>query len=644
MTPDALGHAATSKRPRTERLLYLSVFAAGSILAGAAAVRALVTGEVVSVRIPTTLPGGDWLLAIDALGAVFLLTILTIGLACAIFGTHLHGPDARPPVLGQAAFAVLVGAIALVVASASVVSFLIAWEIMAISSYVLIVTEHTWVDVRRAGLIYLVATHTATLALFAMFAIMAGPAADWSFPALANAAGSLGGGAKAAILLLALFGFGFKAGCVPLHFWLPPAHAAAPSHVSALMSGVVIKTGIYGLLRVLLLVGGAPAWWGWTVLALGLASSVLGVLWALAQHDVKRLLAYHSVENIGIILMGMGVGVLGVSRQSAAIAMLGFSAALLHTVNHALFKSVLFFGAGAVYHATGTRDLERLGGLARRMPWTWLAFLVGAAAIVGLPPFNGFVSEWLLYRAMFESANHAGDSLRLVLVGIPGLALTGGLALACFVKVAGVVFLGTPRTASAADAHESGAGLHLPAIVLAGLCIVLGLAPFAGIDLVEPAARALSAAVPGLDVRTRVAADGALAISGIAALTVVLVALGWMIRRRSAGTVQERHAETWACGYEAVTPRMQYTASSFAAPLLSVFGRLSGVRVERGTRSLMTHSMDLVLDGVALPLWGALHRIAIRARASHHGRLHLYLLYVLAATIGMLAYLSLYRP
>ena len=290
------------------------------------------------------------------------------------------------------------------------------------------------------------------------------------------------------MLLLALVGFGFKAGFVPMHFWLPPAHAAAPSHVSALMSGIVIKTGIYGLLRVVLLLGGAPAWWGWIVLGLGIISGVLGVLWALAQHDIKRLLAYHSVENIGIILMGIGVGVLGVAYHAPLVAMLGFTGGLLHTVNHAVFKSLLFLGAGAVYRATGTRNMEELGGLARRMPLTWLAFLIGAAAIVGLPPLNGFVSEWLVYQGLFATSQ-SSDVLRLAVLGIPALALIGALALACFTKVAGVVFLGTPRTAHASRATEVGRGRYLPALALAVTCLALGVAPALGIAFVSSAAR-----------------------------------------------------------------------------------------------------------------------------------------------------------
>jgi len=629
--------AVAGRRTAAGAVLYQGLVLAACAVAAAAAVGVLVSGVPLSLSIEASLPGGAFLLGIDQLSAVFLLVVLGVGAACAVSGTHDVAKGERPAGFPQLAFAVLLAAIALVIVARSIVVFLGAWEVMAIASYVLIVTHHEHSDVRRAGLIYLVATHTATLALFAMFAAWGGPLSDWSFDALAAASPSLAPRVVAAILLLALFGFGFKAGCVPLHFWLPPAHAAAPSHVSALMSGVVIKTGIYGLLRVLLLLGGAPAWWGWLVFWIGVASGLLGVLWALAQHDFKRLLAYHSVENIGIILIGIGIGVLGVARQSPAVAMLGFAGGLLHTVNHALFKSLLFLGAGAVSRATGTRNMEELGGLGRRMPLTWLGFAVGAAAIIGVPPFNGFVSEWLVFQGMFHGADTA--KLRVALVGIPALALIGALALACFAKVSGVIFLGAPRTPHAAVAEERGPGSHLPLLALAATCVALGLVPPLGISLVAGTARELT----GIESAAIAPAilSGAWSITLIALVTLVLAGALWWVRDRLVARQGVRREPTWACGYPAVTPRMQYTASSFVAPLLAIFNRLSGIRVERSARALHTHPFDVVLDGFALPLWHSVQRMAVRFRVTQAGRIHVYLLYVMAALLGMLAYLSL---
>ncbi len=624
---------------RTASIAHRMLVGAGCLAGGIVALRVLVSGESLSWSIRATVPGGNWVFGVDALSAVFLVTILGVGAACALSGVD---DDAGAPpgraALSAFAFAALLVAIALVVIARSIVVFFGAWEIMAITSYVLIVTHHESADVRRAGLIYLVATHTATLALFAMFGTWSSSTADWSFAGLAAASPSLSAGATSAILLLALVGFGFKAGLVPLHFWLPPAHAAAPSHVSALMSGIVIKTGIYGLLRVLLLLGGAPAWWGWLVLLIGTMSGVLGVLWALAQHDLKRLLAYHSVENIGIILMGIGIGTLGVAYGVPSVAILGFAGALLHTVNHALFKSLLFLGAGAVYRATGTRDIESLGGLARRMPLTWLAFAIGSAAIIGVPPFNGFISEWLVYQGLFASGE-SGALLRLALLGIPALALIGALALACFAKVGGVVFLGTPRTRRAAEAVEPGMAGLLPMGALATTCVALGVVPALGIALVSSAATNLTGS--GAAALAASVISGATSISILAAATVALTAGLWFVRQTVVGRQSVRREATWACGYDAVTPRMQYTASSFAAPLLGVFDQLSGVRTARTARSVITHPIDLVLDGAALPVWRRLHSAALRLRTLQQGRLHVYLLYVMGSLLILLGYLAL---
>lgn len=621
---------------------YQALLASGCVLAAGDAIRALVTGAHATLTLPATTPGGDWQFGIDPLSALFLLVVLGVGTACAIFGAHDLARDRHASRFANASFAALLGSIALVIASRSVFPFLIAWEVMAISSYVLIVTHDEDAGVRRAGLIYLVATHTATLALFAMFAIWISPTSAWTFDALAIVAPDLAPGQRAGILLLALAGFGFKAGSVPLHFWLPPAHAAAPSHVSALMSGVVIKTGIYGLLRVLVLLGGAPAWFGWTVLAIGLASALLGVLWALAQHDIKRLLAYHSVENIGIILMGVGVGVLGIASGAPAVALVGFTAGALHTVNHALFKALLFLGAGAVYRATGTRNLEELGGLARRMPLTWLGFVVGAAAIIGVPPFNGFVSEWLVFQSLF-AAGQSGGALRLALVGIPLLALVGGLALACFAKVAGVAFLGSPRTERAAAATEVDGAGRWPGLALAAACVALGVVPLTGIAVVGPAARQLIGTADAAAVLPDAIVSGAAALSFLALITIALAVTFWWLGRRLVRGPRIRHDVTWACAYDAVTPRMQYTASSFAAPLLTVFGSLTGVRTHRSPNALHTDAADLVLDDAALPLWRVLHSAAawLRIVAQGRGRVHVYLLFVMAALLVLLGYLSL---
>ena len=631
--------AVVLRRSPTAEPVHDWLVVGGSVIAAIPAVDVLTGGSRVSVTIPASTPGGAWVFGLDALSAVFLLAILVVGAAAAVFGTRYVRAEAahRATWLGQAELAVLLVAMALVVLARAVVPFLICWEAMAVVSYFTLVADHARAEVRRAGLLYLVATHTGTLALFVMFATWVQPSTSWTFAALAEAAPRLPHGG-AAVLLLALVGFGFKAGLVPLHFWLPSAHSAAPTPVSALLSGVVIKLGIYGIVRVLALLGVVPAWWGWLVLGIGAASGVLGVLWALAQHDIKRLLAYHSVENIGIILMGIGVGALGTAYRLPAVALLGYAGAVLHTLNHAFFKGLLFLGAGAVHRATGTRDLEELGGLARRMPLTWLGFAIGSAAIIGVPPLNGFVSEWLVYQALFRTGA-ASSVARLAVFGIPVLALIGGLALACFTKVAGAVFLGVPRSEHAARAREVAAGMTSAMLALAAGCIALGVVPALG---VWPAVRA-AAELSGGDAAgaAALALGGASALSLVALGTIVLVGVVWLVRHGPARPATVRIGPTWGCGYSAPTARMQYTASSFAAPLLSVFGRLSGVRVERTPGALRTVPHDPVLDRAALPLWGVVHRAAVRLRPIQQGRLHFYVLYVLAAVVVLLAYLAL---
>lgn len=620
-------------------LVFAALVVAGCSLGVVPAVQVLASGTATSFVVRSALPGGAWIIGIDPLSAVFLIALFVVGAAAAVYGVGYMAFDPRTASRPcHALFALELVALALVLCSQAIMPFMGAWELMAIGSMLLILTEYRHAEARRAGLIYIVATHAGTLALFAMFAVLARTSDDWSFSALATGTTSPSG-ARIAVLALALVGFGVKAGFVPLHFWLPPAHAAAPSHVSALFSGVLIKVGIYGLLRVITLVGPPPAWWGWLVLGLGLSSAVLGVLWALAQHDIKRLLAYHSVENIGIILMGMGAGALGTAYGHPSLAILGYGAALLHTLNHALFKSILFLGAGAVYRLTGTRNMEELGGLARRMPLTWLAFALGSAAIIGVPPLNGFVSEWLVFQTLFR-AGFATDALRIAVIAVPGLALVGGLALACFVKVGGVVFLGTPRSSRALTASRPGLLLDGPPLVLAAVCLVIGCLPVlvvppmliaggfvAGVPLLPSEAIAMAAAV------------GAREISIMAAVLALTAAGIWLITRRLRRAAPVRQSETWSGGYPLPSARMQYTASSFAAPLLEIFGRLSGVRTHRGASVFHSESVDPVLDGAVIPWWGVIERTALRLRPLQQGRLSHYLMYVISTVVALLAYL-----
>jgi hydrogenase-4 component B len=457
-------------------------------------------------------------------------------------------------------------------------------------------------------------------------------------------------GASTAIFLLALVGFGLKAGMMPMHVWLPGAHARAPSHVSALMSGVLIKMGIYGLVRVFSLFPHPPLWWGEVMLALGVISGILGVAFAIGQHDFKRLLAYHSVENIGIICMGLGMALLGRSLGNGVLVALGLGGALLHVWNHGLFKSLLFLSAGSVLHATHTRDIDGLGGIAKRMPWTALGFLVGAVAICGLPPLNGFVSELLLYLGLFKSAALPQSTLWLAgALGAPALALIGALALACFVKVYGAMFLGEPRTHHTDGVTESSPWMLGPLGVLAGLCALVGLLPWLIAPILD---RAVSSWAGELAGAGRLAALAPLTwVSLVGALLVVGLLAGALLVRRnlrhpalaSAGPIRTGPIQigTWDCGYVAPGPTMQYSSSSFAQTLVGLFSWALRPKVKNpDTRGLFPHPDaftsnvdDVVLDSVLIPAAELGTRAARRLKWVQRGSMQAYLLYILLTLI-----------
>ncbi|MGZ6124435.1 MAG: proton-conducting transporter transmembrane domain-containing protein, partial [Myxococcales bacterium] len=507
---------------------------------------------------------GRQALVLDPLAAWFLLPVLFISAACAVYGgRYLLGEDRRVG-LQAAGMNLAVLSLMTVFLAGDALLFLAGWELMTICAFLLLTHHHERAEVRRTGILYLVLTHAGTSCLLAMFAILSLQRGSLQF----MAPGAFSPGSAAALFTLGAIGFGCKAGMWPLHVWLPEAHPVAPSHVSALLSGLVIKAGIYGILRSSTLIGTVPMACGATLLALGVASALLGVLAALAQHELKRLLAYHSIENIGIILMGAGLGSMALTAGRPAVAAIAFAGALLHVVNHALFKSLLFLSAGAVDKACHTLQIDRLGGVLRGMPRTGFSFLIGAAAICGLPPLNGFVSELLVYMALL-----AGCALLPVAgqaeaaLAFAALACVGGLAVACFAKAAGAVFLGSPRSPAAAAAREAPLQMVGPMLVLDATCAIAGLCgPFL-LRLLELPVRQLG----GVSLAATPARQGLQASAALAgALIAVALAIA-LIRRRLLLRRPVVSSTTWACGYAQVSPSMQYTASSFARPLIAVF-------------------------------------------------------------------------
>ena len=429
---------------------------------------------------------------------------------------------------------------------------------------------------------------------------------------------------------------------MPLHIWLPSAHANAPSHVSAAMSGVILKVGIYGLVRTLSFFHGVPLWWGAVVLLLGVVSGVVGVAFAIGQHDLKRLLAYHSIENIGIIFMGLGVALIGQAVGSPAMMMLGTAGALLHVLNHATFKALLFLGAGSVIHATGTREIDLMGGVARRLPYTALLFGVGAVAICGLPPLNGFVSELLIYLGFFRGIQGTGVAAAATALAAPALAMVGGLAVACFVKVYGIVFLGVPRSEAHAAGHEAGWQMLLPMTVLALVCAVVGLAPVLLGDLLQRAS--LSAfPLPPAVAGTPLAALVPLPMVSILGVTLLalLGLLAFWYRRRLAASPQGETV-TWGCGYLRPAARMQYSASSFAGMLTGLCAFVLKPRIHRpgiapgifpaGTR-FHSHVPEAVLELVYIPSLERLYQRFLPIRRLQNGILQQYVLYILITLV-----------
>ena len=442
------------------------------------AVAVLLGGPSYAAALGGPLPGLNLGLRMDGLSAWFVLLLSSVAFPVVLAGVaYARAYDRHGGPRLAAATNLFLAAMQLVLLADGIYGFLLGWEVMALASYVLVVHEHATAGVRRAGFVYLGMTHIGAAFLLAGLLVLRAAGGGWEFSALRQAA--LEPPVRDLVFILALIGCATKAGVIPLHVWLPRAHPVAPSHVSALMSGVMLKVGIYGLVRISWdLLGGGPAWWGGLVLGLGLISAVLGVLYALMEHDLKRLLAFHSVENVGIVLIGVGTGQILAALGQPAGAALALGAGLFHALNHALFKALLFLGAGAVQQATGTRDLEEQGGLVRRMPQTAVLFLIGSAAISALPPLNGFASEWLTFQSLLALGRAAEVPLAVGAAVAAGLlGLTGALAAACFVKAFGVAFLGLPRSEHAAQAREAPWLLRAGMLLLALACVTLGLLP-----------------------------------------------------------------------------------------------------------------------------------------------------------------------
>ncbi|CAO3432693.1 hydrogenase 4 subunit B [Azospirillum doebereinerae] len=585
-----LGLAALAVAARRKAWAGTAVYGGTAAACGVIALWAVVALAGRSAPAALTLPMGiPWIgahLRVDGLSAFFLLVVGFGGVTASLFGwgyerahAHADGHAASGPVLPF--FPLFLAGMSLVLLADDAFTFLVSWEFMSLASWLLVLSTHRESETPDAARLYLVMASAGTACLLLAFGVLAGGLGDYRFDAIRAHAPQ--GGAAALTVLLVTLGAGSKAGLVPLHVWLPLAHPAAPSHVSALMSGVMTKVAVYVLVRVLFDLLGEPVWWwGGALMAAGAATAVMGVLYALMQDDVKRLLACSTIENIGVIVIALGLALVFKASHTPVIAALALSAALLHVVNHSLFKSLLFYVAGAVLTATGSRDLNRLGGLIHRMPVTAFLALVGAAAISALPPLNGFVGEWLLFQAILNAPTLPDWSLKIGIAVVgAAVALAAALAAACFVRFYGIAFLGRPRSAEAERAGEVSPAMRIGMLVPALLCVVLGVLPTPLIRLFEPAVRAMVDAGPFDDRAYQPwiwlsptsaignSYNGLVMLAVIAVLSVVLVLV---IHRQASDRV--RWSTAWGCGHEEPDPLAvsQYSASSFAQPIRRVFG------------------------------------------------------------------------
>jgi hydrogenase-4 component B len=647
---------ALSGVPAASRLIYGGCMAASMVSLAVALAHLLAAAPVETITLPLGIPWLGARFRIDALSAFFLVVVDLGAVAASLFalgyGQHETSPGRVLPF-----YPAFLAGMNLVVIADDAFTFLFSWEFMSLSSWALVVAHHRVPDNVRAGYVYLVMASFGTLALLLTFGLLAGPDGLYTFAQIRATHPATGIGALA--LLLALIGAGSKAGVVPLHVWLPLAHPAAPSHVSGLMSGVMTKVAVYGFVRIVFDLVGAPAWW-WSMVVLAVAgvTTVMGVLYALMQHDLKRLLAYHTVENIGIIFIGLGLALAFKAYDTPFAAALAFTASLLHVFNHSLFKSLLFFGSGAVLNATGERDMEHLGGLIHRMPRTAFVFLIGCAAISALPPLNGFVSEWLTLQAILLSPQLPSWGLKILVPAVGAmLALSAALAAACFVKAYGVTFLGRPRTRAAEDATETDPYSLAAMMLLASLCLLAGILPGLFIDGLAPVSSALIGARMPAQIgaqwlsivpiaASRSSYDGLLVFLFIAASGMLAA---FAIHRLASDRL--RRAPAWDCGYPDASPATQYTAMSFAQPIRRVFGTFVFQASEsvdmplpgdiRPAR-LTVHLRDLIWDYLYAPVAEAIGMAATRLNRLQFLTIRQFLTLVFSALVILLLVLAVW--
>ena len=628
----------------------------GSVLIFGLSILGLFGGRF-ELLLPGILPfAGGLALGLDRLSAFFLLIIATGVAPSALYAISYtrHYPQKQSSMGFM--LNIFVPAMMLVVLARNVLTFLLFWEAMSLASYFLVMTESEHEETCKAGWLYLVMMHAGLACLLIGFLAMSQASGTFDMSEWARSASGIDMGMRNLVFLVMAAGFLSKAGAIPFHVWLPRAHPAAPSHVSAVMSGVMIKLGVYGLIRIAFeWLGQGPAWWGAVILMVGAVSALLGVLYALVQHDLKSLLAFSSVENIGIILLGVGAGLLFRAYNLGSLASLALVAGLYHCLNHAIFKTLLFLGAGAVVEETHTRNMEEMGGLLKRMPHTGGYFLIGSLAIAGLPPFNGFISEWLTFQALMLSFNIPVQFLNLLFaLSIAALAMTAGLAAACFVKAFGITFLALPRGETVDQAHEASRTMRASMGLLSVACLALGVLPAL---VLRPLSNTIAEFIgdrPELSFNwNNISAADVFAVIApfwMAMILVVLILTVWVGLHAFGTNFRRRYYETWGCGRALQTAAFEYTAAAFAYPFKRVFALLyrsiEETEIEAHPESrffvkTITYrheTRSIIEDSVYAPIAATVRRLAAKARKLQSGNVHSYLFYILVALLALVLF------
>lgn len=644
-----------SRSPMWATRIGVGAVVAGCLLGLWPAVAGLLGGVPEGFRLPWPVPNGEIYVRLDSLSCFFLIPIFALSVLAAVYGgTYMLAYRGRKS-LGAHwfLFNIFVAGMVLVVVARQALFFLVVWEMMSLAAFFLVTLEHEKQDVRVAGWMYLIAAHVGVAFLFGLFLVLGRHAGSFDFDRF-MAAAPLAPSTAVVVFILGLVGFGTKAGLVPFHIWLPEAHPAAPSHVSALMSGVMIKVGIYGLLRTLMFMGAPAPWWGPVLVAIGILGAVLGISMALFQRDIKRVLAYSSIENIGLIVLSFGIAFWGLTTGCYWVAYMGMAGGFLHIWNHSMMKGLMFLAAGSILHGTGTRDIEKLGGLMQRMPRTGALMMLGAVAIAALPPLNGFVSEWLIYLAMVNGGLQfqgiSGVAL-LLLVGI--LALVGGLALICFVRLTGMALLGEPRSPQAAGVHESSRWMTVPMGILAGCCVMAALFPQVLLRAFSQAVQTTFAVPAPVFMAATDTARSPLAIlgvvNGVIWLSLGVIALLLLIALKRGRVAADA---TWGCGYVAPTAKMQYTGKSFSEIIVTrVLPRpfLPKTREEApeglfpGKGAMTTSYPDTLRRIFYQPSFDWLVGHFTRLRWLQKGQIQFYMMYFVVALVAAFAWFVLRR-